>query len=73
MISENGCVPDVEELFRDGTVWGGFCTWGGEFVLQNSKYNKPSERYTEVWLLKQTYSDDRVITRKDIPDFLSQD
>ena len=73
VISENGCVPDAEEIFRDGAVWGGFCTWGGEFVLQNSKYNKPSEQYTEVWLLKKTYSDERVITRKDIPDFLSGD
>ena len=73
VISENGCVPDAEEIFRDGTIWGGFCTWGGEFVLKNSKYNKPSEQYTEAWQLKKTYTDERVITRKDIPDFLSGD
>ena len=68
ILSENGCVPDAELLFRDGTVWGSFCTWGGEFVLKNSKFNAPSEQYTEVWLLKKVYADERVITRADIPD-----
>ena len=68
ILSENGCVPDAELLFRDGTVWGSFCTWGGEFVLKNSKFNAPSEQYTEIWLLKKVYADERVITRADIPD-----
>ena len=71
ILSENGCVPDPELLFRDGTVWGSYCTWGGEFVLKNSKFNKPSEQYTETWLLKKMYEDERSVTRADIPDFRS--
>lgn len=67
ILSENGCVPDPDFLFRDGTVWGSYCTWGGEFVLKNKKFNKPSEQYTEVWLLKKMYTDERSVTRADIP------
>ena len=68
VLSENGCIPDPEEVFRNGTVWGYWCTWGGEFVLSNTKFNKPSERHTEVSMIKKAYSDERVITRADIPD-----
>ena len=68
ILSENGCVPDPELMFRDGTVWGSYCTWGGEFVLKNSKFNRPSEQYTETWLLQKMYADERSVTRADIPD-----
>ena len=69
VLSENGCVPDPERVFRDGTVWGYWCTWGGEFVLGNTKFNKPSEKYTETEMLRKAYSDEHVVTRKDLPDF----
>ena len=69
VLSENGCIPDPERVFRDGTVWGYWCTWGGEFVLGNTKFNKPSEKYTETEMLRKAYSDERVVTRKDLPDF----
>ena len=68
ILSENGCVPDPALAFRNGTVWGSWCTWGGEFVLKSEKFNKPSEQYTESKKLKEFYADDRVIKRKDIPD-----
>lgn len=68
ILSENGCVPDPELVFRDGTVWGSFCTWSGDFVLKSAKFNNPSEQYTEKWLLQKMYSDERVVTRADIPD-----
>ena len=68
ILSENGCVPDPDLLFRDGTVWGSYCTWGGEFVLKNKKFNKPSEQYTEVSMLKKMYEDERSVTRDDLPD-----
>ncbi len=71
VLSENGCVPDSELVFRDGTVWGWWCTWGGEYVIKSSKFNNPSEQYTEKWLLKKVYDDERVVTRGDIPDFRS--
>ena len=68
ILSENGCIPDPELVFRNGTVWGSWCTWGGEFVVKSSKFNKPSEQYTESEKVKQFYADERVVKRADIPD-----
>ncbi|MBR3098387.1 MAG: beta-mannosidase [Clostridia bacterium] len=68
ILSENGCVPDPDLVFRDGTVWGSYCTWGGDFVLKSAKFNRPSERYTEVAMLRKMYGDERAVTRADIPD-----
>ena len=68
ILSENGCVPDPDLVFGDGTVWGSFCTWGGEFVLRSSKFNRPSEQYTEVSMLQKMYADPRAVTRADLPD-----
>jgi len=73
VLSENGCIPDPEQVFRDGTVWGYWCTWGGEFVLRNTKFNKPSEQYTETAMIRKAYSDERVVSRKDLPDFRTRD
>jgi len=73
VLSENGCIPDPEQVFRDGTVWGYWCTWGGEFVLRNTKFNKPSEQYTETAMIRKVYSDERVVSRKDLPDFRTRD
>ena len=73
VLSENGCIPDPERVFRDGTVWGYWCTWGGEFVIRNTKFNKPSEQYTETDMVRKAYSDTRVVTRKDLPDFRAAD
>ena len=71
ILSENGCIPDPELVFRNGTVWGSWCTWGGEFVVKSAKFNKPSEQYTESEKVKQFYADERVIKRADIPDLHS--
>lgn len=72
ILSENGTVPDTELIFRDGTVWGSWCTWGGEFVLKSAKFNRPSEQYTEVELLKKVYGDERVVSREDLPSFTGE-
>lgn len=68
ILSENGCVPDPALAFRNGTVWGSWCTWGGDFVLKSSMFNKPSDKYTEAAKLKEFYADERVVKRSDIPD-----
>jgi mannan endo-1,4-beta-mannosidase len=73
ILSENGCVPDPELAFRNGTVWGSWCTWGGEFVLKSNKFNKPSEQYTESAKLKEFYADERVVKRADIPNLKDSD
>ena len=72
ILSENGCVPDPALAFRNGTVWGSWCTWGGDFVLKSNKFNKPSDQYTEADKLKAFYADDRVVKRADIPDLRGQ-
>lgn len=68
ILSENGCVPDPVLAFRNGTVWGSWCTWGGEFVLRSNLFNRPSDQYTEAVKLKEFYADERVVKRADIPD-----
>ncbi len=73
ILSENGCLPDPELVFRNGTVWGSWCTWGGEFVLKSAGFNKMSEVYTESEKLKEFYADERVVKRKDIPDLRTQE
>lgn len=71
VLSENGCMPDPDLLFRDGTVWGSYCTWEGDFVLAAAGMNKWSERYTEAEMVRKIYADPRVIARDDLPDLTS--
>lgn len=67
-LSENGCLPDPELLFRDGIVWSYTGTWGGEFVMKNKTYNILSEQYTDEQMLRKFYTSDLVITRDELPD-----
>ena len=66
VLSENGTIPDPELMFRDGTPWGFFCTWSGEFAAKPG--GVLSERYTEADMVKKVYADARVVSRGDLPD-----
>ena len=68
VLSENGCLPDPDLLFRDDTVWGYTGTWSGEFVLKNSAFARVSEKYTDLEMLKKFYQHEKVITRDELPD-----
>ena len=68
VLSENGCLFDPDLALRDGTVWGWFCTWGGEFVTTSQAFNDISEKYTEAYMFKKVYAHDLVITRSELPD-----
>ena len=68
VMSENGCLFDPDTAFRDGATWGYFCTWNGEFVLKTEGYNTYGEQYTEEYMLKKVYDDERVISREELPD-----
>jgi ABC-type glycerol-3-phosphate transport system substrate-binding protein len=68
VLSENGCLFDPDLALRDGAMWGLFCTWGGEFVLENQAFNDLSEQYTEAAMVRKVYENDLVITRSDLPD-----
>ena len=67
-LSENGCIPDPEQLVRDNIMWSYWCVWEGEFVLKAAGFNNYSEQYTEKNMLKKAYKSDMVITRKELPD-----
>lgn len=68
VLSENGCLFDPDLAARDGAMWGFQCTWGGEFVLKNSKFANYGEDYTELSMLKKVYSSELMITRSELPD-----
>lgn len=68
VLSENGVIPDPDLLFRDGTPWGFFCTWQGEFIEQSDTSDDMSERYTEKSMVHKAFNSDLVITRDELPD-----
>lgn len=68
ILSENGCLFDPDLAVRDGSMWGMFCTWSGEFVLENGSFNYLSEQYTEAYMVQKVYDSEYVITRSDLPD-----
>ena len=68
VLSENGTMIDPELSWRDRAMWGYFCTWSGEFVMQDGIRKKYSEQYTEIEMLKKVYGSDIVITRDELPD-----
>lgn len=68
ILSENGCLFDPDLAIRDGSMWGSFCTWGGEFVTKNKQLLLLSEQYTEEDMLKRVYEHEHVITRDELPD-----
>lgn len=67
-LTENGCIPDIELLARDNVMWAWWCTWEGDFVLKSKGFNAYSEQYTEKAMVRKVYKDERVVTRKNLPD-----
>ena len=68
VLSENGTMIDPELSVRDRAMWGYFCTWSGEFVMQDGLRKKYSEQYTEIEMLQKVYGSEYVITRDELPD-----
>lgn len=52
-MSENGSIPNIDQLFADGGSWGYFCTWNG-FVNDLSRHS--------VSFLHTVFNHSRVIT-----------
>ena len=57
LLSECGCVPSTIKCVRDNVVWGGWCVWCYEFVLDDQ--GNYSEEYTTAELLKRFYESER--------------
>ena len=68
VLSENGTMIDPDLAVRDRAMWGFFCTWNGEFVLEDGVRKTYSERYTDAQMLTKVYNSDVVITRDELPD-----
>jgi mannan endo-1,4-beta-mannosidase len=56
-LSENGPIPDIDNMVRDNAMWSYWCTWVGEFVDN-----------TERSQLLKMYNNDLVITLRNLPD-----
>ena len=65
-LTENGVVPDIEQMILTNARWAWFNTWCGDFVQRNGKYN---EAYTEADMLRKVYDSEYVITLDELPDF----
>ena len=66
-LTENGVVPDIDQLGLTNARWAWFCTWCGDFVQKNGRY---SEAYTEAEILRKAYESEFVITLDELPDYL---
>lgn len=68
VLSENGTMIDPELSLRDRAMWGFFCTWSGEFVMNDGLRKSYSEQYTEIEMMSKVYNSEHVITRDELPD-----
>ena len=59
-------MPDPDLMLRDGTLWGFFATWSGDFVIHSG--TKLSNAYTNEDVLNRIFNSDLVITRDEMPD-----
>ena len=66
-ISENGTLPDINQLAEDKGLWSWFCTWNGDFVIDSK--NNYNEAYTDLETFKSYYANDFLITKEDLPEF----
>jgi len=66
-MTENGVLPDPEQLQADMVPWSWQMTWGGEFVCGYVGNPNYTETYTSKDMLKKFYDSEYVITRDELP------
>lgn len=71
VMSENGTMPDIDACVRDGSMWGFFATWGGEFVISEGFKVAYSEEYTDKEMMNYIYNHEKVLTLEELPDLKS--
>jgi mannan endo-1,4-beta-mannosidase len=69
-LTENGPLPDPDEMLADGAPWAWNCTWYGSFVQKPDASGKPgvSEDYTDLAMLLKVYAHPFTTTRDELPD-----
>lgn len=65
-LTENGCVPDPDNTFRDNARWLFWGTWSDPFTLKLGVVL--NDEYTETDMLIKAYNHDRVLTLDELPD-----
>ena len=63
-LTENGVMPDPEQIQRDNAVWCWFATWGGEFVHE---LYRATEKYTEFSMWDKVYQSEDTLSLDDLP------
>ena len=66
-MTENGVIPDPDNMNSDGIRWLFFNTWCREFIVDRS--GDISEEYTEKTMLRKVYSHPDIVTLEDLPKF----
>ncbi|NMO95110.1 glycosyl hydrolase [Paenibacillus lemnae] len=67
-LSENGVIPDPDEMLKDGVPWAWNCTWYGSFVFREEGGRRfYSNQYTELAQLIKTYQHPLTVTREELP------
>ncbi|MFD1134407.1 glycosyl hydrolase [Paenibacillus urinalis] len=68
-LTENGPLPDPEQLIADEALWAWNCTWYGGFVHQQDEEGRTvlSEKHTERTMLRKFYEHPVTITRDELP------
>ncbi len=70
--SENGVLPDMDNMMKDQAMWSWNGTWCGIFVCEERDGEWVySERFTEADMLRKLYHHPNVITRDQLPNFRS--
>lgn len=59
-MTENGPIPNIDQMFADGANWSTFCTWAGGFVTDGNS--------NSVAFLQSIYTHPKVITLDEMPD-----
>lgn len=65
-LTENGVVPDPEQLYATSTRWAWFATWNGEFAVNMTELGVSD--YTPEEQLVKFYNSERVLTLDELPD-----
>jgi mannan endo-1,4-beta-mannosidase len=66
-LTENGVIPDIDNMRKDKAIWSHWSTWNGEFVIERGK-SVISSKYTEEEQVIKMYNSEYVITLDELPD-----
>ena len=64
-LSENGVIPDIDNMKADNILWSWFAVWNGSFIHKNASL---SGAYTPIESIIKTYNSENVVTLDELPD-----